>query len=294
MKILIFLTFIATANSILIECDFNTETTWASIGRVYTCKVTLLNLYDNPTTITGISGTHMSGKSNADVKFVYFMARNALEVIPKGLSDFFPNLFALSFEYCWINNLNGNELEDFPNLEWFSFRFNDLIRVPGNLFATNPNMKYINFSNNKISHVGEGIFYHLRVETLIFGQNVCIDRNAWLASEIPILIETLRVNCPDFEPETTTTTSTTLQQQKCEIPNFENFVCELDEEIQILRLENENFRNQVEALESQVEILKNSHENFQNQMEAELAEQAEKLQEFERIILDLTSRPCTC
>jgi hypothetical protein len=49
------------------------------------------------------------------------------------------------------------------------------------------------------------------------------------------LIEVLRQNCTDIEPETTTQLTTTNQPPRCEIEDLEDFVCGLDEEVEYLR-----------------------------------------------------------
>ena len=91
-------------------------------------------------------------------------------------------------------------------------------------------------ASSKISHVSEGLLDGLKnLERADFRYNLCINKAASNFSQVPALIEALKLNCSDIEPETTTTTSTTFQPPKYEISNFEKFVCELEDEIEILR-----------------------------------------------------------
>ncbi len=315
MKILIFLIFVASANSIEIECEFGTGSWWV-IGDIYACGVFSLNFSDDPERVTKISGNHEAGKTNEDVGLVDFY-NFYLKIVPKKFSNFFPKLIALRFFSCPFEILPEDALEEYPNLEVFALHSSNLVRIPGNFFAPTPKIRLVSFSyNNKISHVGEGLLDSLEdLEEAHFRYNLCINKGALNSSQVPALIEALKLNCSDIEPETTTTTSTTFQPPKCEISNFEDFVCELEEEIEILRSEvgnlkakNSNFEGQVESLEgqmkvqrddfegqvevlnSQVETLRDSNQNLVDQV----ASLKSNLQEVERILLDLTSKPCAC
>jgi chromosome segregation ATPase len=143
------------------------------------------------------------------------------------------------------------------------------------------------FYSNKIQHVGEGLLDGLQnLYSAIFENEVCIYKNANNPSEIPALIEALRQNCTDIE----TTTTTTISPPRCDINDFEDFACRLDEEIENLRDENENLKENVENLTENVENL-----NQQNQeMREKLENQAEVLLQLEQMVIELYSRPCAC
>jgi chromosome segregation ATPase len=113
--------------------------------------------------------------------------------------------------------------------------------------------------------------------------NTCIDKMAKNSSEIQALIEVLRVNCTDIEPETTTQLTTTNQPPRCEIEDLEDFVCGLDEEIEYLR-------EKVETLKVKNEILEQKVKTQDETLEAH----SDALVQLELKYLELSSRPCGC
>jgi hypothetical protein len=72
MKIFLFLLLVSSASGIYITCRFNNYFDWPVLGEVYTCIVLSTDFSDNSPHITGVGGTHLSGKSNADVKMITF------------------------------------------------------------------------------------------------------------------------------------------------------------------------------------------------------------------------------
>jgi hypothetical protein len=214
MKIFLFLFLVSSARGIYINCNFFNDVDWFVIGKVYTCYVTSADFSDNSTHITGVGGTHLSGKSSADLKMIYFDWDNGyprnLNKIPKGFSKHFPNLISLYFDKCPIITLNGDELDEYPNLQWFSHKISNLTSIPGNFFKSTPNMKFISFWYNKIQHVGANLLDHLKnLQAVSFHGNSCIDKYFVSSSEVPALIEELKQKCPDIEPEKMLLTTTT-------------------------------------------------------------------------------------
>jgi predicted nucleic acid-binding Zn-ribbon protein len=247
MRNLIFLILISSASGIFITCRFNYDYGWVVIGDAYACEVTSVNFDDNPTHITSVNGVHLPGHSNANVGMINFGYNNDfcyhfnLTVIPKGFLNFFPNFIGMAYGGCSVNFLNGDELEEYSNLEFYVQSESNLIRVPGNFFASNRNMKVVGFYSNQIQHVGTGLLDNLQhLQEVWVYDEICISMIASNPSEIPALIETLRKNCPDFEPP------------RCEIEDLENFVCGLDEKI--------------EHLKTRVEILEGKNKNLSGKM----------------------------
>lgn len=306
MKFLLLLILLSSAKGISITCSFDEGVNWDIIGQLYNCRVIALNLSNNSTHITEVNGTHISGKSNLDVGMILFESEFCpqfnLRAIPKGFLNFFPNFIAIFFSACSIDFLNGDELAEYPNLVRYQHLESNLNRVPLNFFASTPNMTYIDFYANGIMHVGEGLLDNLsKLYRVYFEAEACIDKIAYNPSEIPSLIEALKVNCTDI---VTTTSTTTNQPQRCEIDDLNDFVCGLDEEIDFLKDEmrrrNEEFENKFELLETRNEALEQEVQELKplkgqvETLEAENREIREILLEIEQKVLDLTSRPCAC
>lgn len=278
MKLAIFLTIflISSTSAILIHCDFNFNSNWVSIGRVYTCDATILEISSNSSKISGINGTHVAGNSSDDVRMIDFTTNSncsQLSAIPSGFLNFFPNVIAFYFVECGIKTLIGSELNEYPNLEWFGLYRSELERIPGNFFASTPQIKFINFNSNQIARVGENLLGNLtNLERVYFNNNICISKYGTDVTGIAELIETLRTNCSDFEITTTTpgnNTTTTLPgnftttngfetttPSTCVPGNTEFRICELEiltekleNQVNFLSLENEELRGKVENLE---------------------------------------------
>jgi hypothetical protein len=276
MRNLIFLLLISTSSGILITCRFHWNATWSVIGQVYNCEVISEDFSDNSTHVTGVNGTHMSGRSNADVKMIWFSANPSsnLKVIPKGFLNFFPNFIAFNFNTRQIDFLKGDELEEYPSLQYYLQYNSNLTRVPGNFFASTKNMSYVHLSNNKIQNVGEGLLDNLKnLQKVYFKYNTCISKEALGSTQIPALIEDLRVNCTDIETTTkitttTTTSTTTAQPSRCGINNLDDFVCELDEENEFLKNELKITKTEIDQVNLRYNVIQGQYYELINYVEA--------------------------
>lgn len=197
---LLLILIFSSASAIKISCYY-LDGDWDTIGDVYTCNIASVDFSDNSTHVTEVTGEHKDGRSNDDVKMIWFSYWTCpdfnIKAIPKGLLTFFPNFIAFFFGKCSISHLNGDELEEYPNLQFYAHNnVDDLTRIPGNLFASTPNMKYIGFIFNNIEHVGEGLLDNLKnLKKVSFERNVCIDRYDVTSSDIPELINELKRKC---------------------------------------------------------------------------------------------------
>ena len=64
-----------------------------------------------------------------------------------------------------------------------------------------------------------------------------------------------------------------------------------------MKVQRDDFEGQIEDLEDQLEVLEDQVEVLEGQvasLEVKLTQQAANLHEIERILLELTSRPCAC
>lgn len=202
LKNLVIFFFISSATAIEINCDFNVTEDDPITGAVYECNVQfILNPVENPSQITGVTGTHLEGYCSSNVKSVVF-DNNPLTAIPQNILCFFPNLIALrvirgQFGFT-VKEIYGNELIEYENLQVFALEQTDLVRNPGNLFASNSALRHVSFSNNSVQNVGENVLNNLPLlESADFLMNVCIDDKAANLEELKELKEILLKFCPD-------------------------------------------------------------------------------------------------
>jgi hypothetical protein len=156
MKNLIFLLLFSTTNSLIIDCVFSSDNIWEPNLHYYDCAVKSSQFGFRQNRLEGFTGTHVSGKSNRDVKGVYFVNNcDHIKTVPIDLDLFFPNLTGVSFLNCGIEELVGNELTQYKNL------------------------RVANFMHTKIKIVGPS--FNVPASLPYFGLmgNPCIDENSW-------------------------------------------------------------------------------------------------------------------
>lgn len=146
----------------------------------YVCFAEVISA-DNPTKVTEVSGTHLSGKSNADVTRFSIWAHRPLKTIPKGLGNFFPNLELFHWPNGLIASIDSSTFSPFPHLLDIDHSFNELVTLDGDLFKNTRKLQVIYFSGNKLKHIGHGHnllteLYDLRNAS--FSSNPCINATA--------------------------------------------------------------------------------------------------------------------
>jgi hypothetical protein len=200
--ILVLAALFSTTLAFNIECDFELRKIWDQFGELYSCRVTSVTFTDSKS-IEAVTGTHLDGKSNADVRQVFFgwyPTKFVVDFIPPNIDAFFPNFIGIEIASCKIHALNGDELKNYPNLEFFEIDDNEIVSIPGNLFEFNPKMKAVRFDSNKIAHIGSNLFSGLaELNTANFSSNACIDEPIIVndRAQIVSFIETLKEKCPE-------------------------------------------------------------------------------------------------
>jgi len=124
-----------------------------------------------------IIGDHIDGKTNDDVAHVIF--RNcSLDVVPKGLTQIFPNLKILSINSSELNKLSKEDLSEYKKIEGFLCENNKLEFLPGDLFDGFENLEWISFFKNKLKAIEPNIIDGLsKLKSVLFFGNVNYNRN---------------------------------------------------------------------------------------------------------------------
>jgi hypothetical protein len=212
MKFLIFALLISAIDAFTINCVY-VNVYYPSLGITYTCMVhrSLSVTSPNQQVVTNVRGAHLAGRTNNDVRMVNFDDVDDLVVVPRGLTNFFPNIEGLRIYESDVRNLNGNELNEYVNLRWFMVYDSDVINIPGNFFQNNPNLIFVSFDDNEVRQVGAELFsYNHNVtgmQYIGFWENICVDSGASTPEQIESLLNLLASNCSDGSTTTTTTTS---------------------------------------------------------------------------------------
>lgn len=188
------------SSGVEIQCEYYNET-YASFGTFYKCNCTVITM-DNPTIVTEISGNHLAGKSNKDVKaFVVGFHKN-VTTIPKGIEKFFENLEQFTWYSGNISTIDANIFKPFPNLLRINLGDNKLVTLAGDLFQYTRKLQEVCFGENLLEHVGHDILTGLTdLRYAGFNSNPCIDVWADKPQKIQELIHQLAIKCP---PDTST------------------------------------------------------------------------------------------
>lgn len=192
------LAFLVTISSgVQIQCEYKIfhENLGKTSEKVYECQGTVTST-ENPTIVTEISGNHLAGKSNADVKSFTVSFQESLNIIPKGVENFFANIEKFLWYGGSIATIESSTFKPFPNLSSIFLSGNKLVTLDGDLFRNTRKLREISFSSNKLEHVGHDLLTGLT--DLIFANfesNPCINMYSKTPEELQKLNHQLTIKC---------------------------------------------------------------------------------------------------
>lgn len=151
----------------------------------YACEAIVDYECDRSHDLEGVSKNHVDGKTNADVIHFEFEVESKIDVIPKNIDNFFPNIEVFKCPMCTISRVSSDDLKHFPKLKCFYLGHNKLTTIPGDLFKHTPNVEFIGLEFNQIEQVGAEFFsYFKNLKLLYFDNNVCSTTQFSVVSEI--------------------------------------------------------------------------------------------------------------
>jgi hypothetical protein len=255
--------------------------------------------------ITGVRGTHLSGKTNDDV-IRFDIISNTVNYFPRGITKYFKNIRIVEIGHANLKEITKEDLKEFGDKLKKLYLLNNQIEViEADLFIYNKNLEDISMTN-KIKHIENGAFDHLKnLNTLYLGDNPCTSGgNAYAhsRSDVITLIENVEKKCKEpskdrnirFIVTEITTTMKTLQEENSK--NFENLKIFFESEI--LKQKNK-YEETSSTLDSKFEQLKSEFltltsnlvekcENHKNILVSEYAKQTMKNeQNLEKMALEI-------
>ena len=119
--------------SFKIDCKFYGYE-WSSLGERYTCGASLVEVQnESTTTISSVSGDHITNKTNADDKAVDFSGQKTYFLV-QNLVDFFPNMEELYVFRSDLKKLSRSDFTNYKNFKAVSLSRNHLSTVPYDTF----------------------------------------------------------------------------------------------------------------------------------------------------------------
>lgn len=230
----------------MLDCNYTMTSNWNS-GSIYTCTARIVFLGDTRE-IVDVSYDHLPGLTNADVRGLNII-NQSLTVVPRGISNFFPNLQSLYLFDVSVDEVTNSDLTGLGGLKQFRLAAN-VQTIESDLFINNPLLESIEFTTNPIQHVAHHVFDNLvNLTSLHLTKATCIDESTVKnRADTKLLTFKLIVNCPpSFEMTETKIVDGNRLQNKVD----ERVGLKTDPLVELL-LESEK---RVEELEGRVEAL---------------------------------------
>ncbi|KAG5667850.1 hypothetical protein PVAND_015819 [Polypedilum vanderplanki] len=251
-----FMIFIHPTRSINLNCHFRVSAWWPG-PTYYECEDTQSSIQtEEEAIVTGVHGSHMSGKNNDDVKSFYSY-RKIMLFFPKGLENYFKNLEIIGIVNEKLPKIEQNDLKPFYKLRVLYLDGNQIETLEPDLFKYNLNIEAINLSNNKIKYVDVSVFKHLvSLKTLWFENNHCHSgKISDSATDVIKVIDDIRERCfvdkilnnlQNFQEFELTNLKAEIAALKVEISNLQTENTDLKVENAKITAENTNLSENLE------------------------------------------------
>jgi hypothetical protein len=122
----------------------------------YWCKVNGPRITEPKTLFENVTGNHLTGKTNKDLKVLNF--RNTVNFFPRGLNTIFQNLTEVVITRCGLKEISREDLTGLEKLEVLITEYNMIKSLPINLFEGMSKLKKISFRGNKLEFVSSEMF----------------------------------------------------------------------------------------------------------------------------------------
>jgi Leucine rich repeat len=183
-----------TTESLILDCTYSVRNLWR-INSLYTCTARVVFVGD-PRYVTEVSINHMAGRNHSNVVGL-LIENQPMGFIPGNISNFFPNLEAMSINNCGLQELTSEAINGLSNLRQLHLNPNQITEIGNNLFEGNPRLRFITFSRNPIRHIAHNVFDHLtELETLDMLTATCINANNGNRNAVLTFLFRLSVSCP--------------------------------------------------------------------------------------------------
>jgi Leucine-rich repeat (LRR) protein len=153
IKILILsvLTILHSINGQTLSCVYSNNSSYG-----YRCSLTLQNP-NGLNNFTSINGTHLTGMTNSDVKYITRSSGTTTN-IPSIICDKFTNLIRSELGSYGIKTIDEKAFKNCKKLQHLSLNNNKITKIDENAFVENLELLYITFNVNQLTEVPENLF----------------------------------------------------------------------------------------------------------------------------------------
>jgi len=156
------------ATSMTINCHYQMMEHVNNDPEVYTCIAQDVTVTNNDVTVTGATGTHMSGKSDGDVRMVFFANSPKMNYLPRDVIKPFPNARGLRVIDSGISFIDRSTFREMGQLSVMDLENNTISVVPEDTFYDMPKLTYLSVAGNHISYLSPELLKGMK-ELIVFG-----------------------------------------------------------------------------------------------------------------------------
>lgn len=169
-------------------CDYRFEFS-------YICNAIKFEISFADRNVTEVSGIHITGYSNADVKSLVIQGQNCL-FLPLNIGSHFPDLKRLSITKSNVQHLMSGDLDGLDKLQELDLSKNPIEQIGHDFFLGKSQISKIVFNYCHLKKIDVQAFDPLvSLSFAYFNYNKCIDMIAFDKIEIRMLKQTIRKAC---------------------------------------------------------------------------------------------------
>ncbi|KAJ6647729.1 Leucine-rich repeat-containing protein 15 [Pseudolycoriella hygida] len=148
-------TTLDSVNEVTLKCNYKME------GPMYICRLNKVN-FTKDAEVTSVSGTHLNGKTNADVRGIHFQS-GEMDSLPNGIGNFFKNIVALvaGEDYqkpLTLKTVNRTSLKQLNKVELLSIFTTAIVGLENDAFWDLPNLRDFLLSGTGTIVLNEKLF----------------------------------------------------------------------------------------------------------------------------------------
>lgn len=119
----------------------------------YNCKATNLRVDEPNVEVKKVIGQHVKDKTNLNVDVFYIPSTHCAKYLPKGVSEFLPNLKKVEVSEGSLKNISRNDFTGMNSLQTIDIRTNLLAALPGDTFNDLPRLEILILTDNRIANL---------------------------------------------------------------------------------------------------------------------------------------------
>lgn len=201
--------------SLTLNCKYSSPGWGAKVGDPYACQLLNLDVASPTAVATVVTGKHHGSRTHANVRSLQVYSSPNMTYIPKGIEQFFQNIFYITIKETGLAVIRKNDLKPFPNLKWLFLSRNQLKTLNSGLFRHNPKLNLISLEGNQLNSIAADIFEPIEdLQQADFRDNVCINSQATSRERVKEVELDIIRSCQNFMKKFTFTAYKSFDDKK--------------------------------------------------------------------------------